>query len=327
MPVSVSKEDRQFQLLLALITSRNGMTKAEILRSVRGYAEAPESASTGALDRMFERDKDEIRALGAVIETVEPLGEEGETHNVMYRISPEQFAIPSSVKFTAQEMSWLDLAAQAWQSASLSDASRHALTKLKSLGVDADLSLVGFAPKIRTQERSFADIQSAIENAQFIEFDYLKPGALVAESREVAPLALANLNGRWFLYAYDALRTDFRTFLLSRIAGKVKVLAKRKHEIPAGDYAQVLLDELDHMRESLVATVHVLPGTEASISLPNLFNTTLSGNECEITHFDEDLLADDLMPFIDEIRILSPASLRAKVLERLERVAVTSRGA
>ena len=51
-----------------------------------------------------------------------------------------------------------------------------------------------------------------------IRFDYRKPGQRSAESRVVDPYHLANINGEWFLFAFDHARKDIRTFVPPRIS-------------------------------------------------------------------------------------------------------------
>jgi proteasome accessory factor B len=50
-----------------------------------------------------------------------------------------------------------------------------------------------------------------------IEFAYRKPGQQQTEQRRVDPYHLANINGEWYLFAYDQLRKDIRTFVPARI--------------------------------------------------------------------------------------------------------------
>jgi predicted DNA-binding transcriptional regulator YafY len=50
-----------------------------------------------------------------------------------------------------------------------------------------------------------------------IEFAYRKPGEKQTEQRRVDPYHLANINGEWYLFAYDHLRKDIRTFVPARI--------------------------------------------------------------------------------------------------------------
>jgi len=50
-----------------------------------------------------------------------------------------------------------------------------------------------------------------------LEITYRKPGTKAVESRLIDPYHLANINGEWFLFAFDHLRRDIRTFVPSRI--------------------------------------------------------------------------------------------------------------
>jgi predicted DNA-binding transcriptional regulator YafY len=50
-----------------------------------------------------------------------------------------------------------------------------------------------------------------------LELTYRKPGQHQPEQRIVDPYHLANINGEWFLFAFDHLRNDLRTFVPTRI--------------------------------------------------------------------------------------------------------------
>jgi predicted DNA-binding transcriptional regulator YafY len=54
---------------------------------------------------------------------------------------------------------------------------------------------------------------------QQLRLRYRKPGQSQTESRLLDPYHLANINGEWFLFAYDHLRKDIRTFVPARIKG------------------------------------------------------------------------------------------------------------
>ena len=59
-----------------------------------------------------------------------------------------------------------------------------------------------------------------------LEIAYRKPGQKKTESRTVDPYHLANINGEWFLFAFDHLRNDIRTFAPSRVHS-VKATGKK----------------------------------------------------------------------------------------------------
>ncbi len=64
----------------------------------------------------------------------------------------------------------------------------------------------------------FDEVSRAAARRRQLEFDYKKPGQPRAERRLVDPYHLANINGEWFLFAYDHARKDIRTFVPARMA-------------------------------------------------------------------------------------------------------------
>ena len=60
-------------------------------------------------------------------------------------------------------------------------------------------------------------LAKATAKRQQLELSYRKPGQKNAEQRRVDPYHLANINGEWFLFAFDHLRNDIRTFVPARI--------------------------------------------------------------------------------------------------------------
>ncbi len=63
----------------------------------------------------------------------------------------------------------------------------------------------------------FDALGKATARRQQIELLYRKPGQRKTEVRLVDPYHLANINGEWFLFAFDHLRQDIRTFVPARI--------------------------------------------------------------------------------------------------------------
>jgi len=60
-------------------------------------------------------------------------------------------------------------------------------------------------------------LAKATSRQQQVEIIYRKPGQKSGEKRVVDPYHLANINGEWFLFAFDHLRKDIRTFVPGRI--------------------------------------------------------------------------------------------------------------
>jgi len=63
----------------------------------------------------------------------------------------------------------------------------------------------------------FDTLAKAVARRQQLELHYRKPGQAAAETRLVDAYHLANINGEWYLFAYDHARQDLRTFVPARI--------------------------------------------------------------------------------------------------------------
>ena len=89
--------------------------------------------------------------------------------------------------------------------------------------VSVDLAEVGRAFSFRTRAEPVLDLEifdilaKAAAGRQQLEVTYRKAGQTQAEPRRIDPYHLANINGEWFLFAYDHLRRDIRTFVPARI--------------------------------------------------------------------------------------------------------------
>jgi proteasome accessory factor B len=71
----------------------------------------------------------------------------------------------------------------------------------------------------------FDTLAKAAAHRQQIELAYRKPGQKETEPRVVDPYHLANINGEWYLFAYDHARQDIRTFVPARVQS-VKLTGK-----------------------------------------------------------------------------------------------------
>jgi predicted DNA-binding transcriptional regulator YafY len=63
----------------------------------------------------------------------------------------------------------------------------------------------------------FDALAKAVARREQIELTYRKPGAKNSEARIIDPYHLANINGEWYLFAFDHARKDIRKFVPARI--------------------------------------------------------------------------------------------------------------
>lgn len=321
-PQKVPVEERLFSLVLALLATDSGLTKSEILSTVQGYRQRySHSGDNSALERQFERDKDDIRELGVPLETIEQPGEPGNNQNLRYRIPRGAYELPSDVRFSPEETTLLNLAAMVWREGSLSGESRRALVKLRGLGVTTAEPVLGYAPRLRARDAAFEPLADALGRRVRVKFSYLKPGDDEPRLRDVAPLALVQHDGRWHLYAEEAGTDAPKTFLLRRIVSPV-ALTSTSFVAPPGDHSARALDGLERLWAERVADVEVESGTDAATRLVNRRDTeVLAGGGLRLHYTDENILADELSAFGPEVLVRAPERLRDAVLARLRRTA------
>jgi predicted DNA-binding transcriptional regulator YafY len=63
----------------------------------------------------------------------------------------------------------------------------------------------------------FDALAKAVAERRQLELHYRKPGAKNSEARIIDPYHLANINGEWYLFAFDHARKDIRKFVPVRI--------------------------------------------------------------------------------------------------------------
>ena len=207
------KIERLINLTIALLATKRYLTKSEIFRSVEGYEGSPETK-----ERMFERDKDDLRSLGIEIEvgSYDPLFND----EAGYRIKQEKYQLDLG-QITPTEISLLSLAAQAWQGASFDEAAQKALLKLNSIGVPSDsLTLPGASNKLSDGGRDFPLIAKAIADQQLLTFTYID-SQLFHNVRKIVPIGLSSRAGFWYLSGVDQEIQEIRTFRVDRIEGEI----------------------------------------------------------------------------------------------------------
>ena len=315
----ISNEERLFSLVLALLATETGLTKADILSSVQGYRQRYRPGGDNAsLERQFERDKEDVRELGVPLESIELPTDAGAAQFTRYRIPKGEYELPADLTFTRQELALLDLAALAWREGSLSGESRRALIKLRSLGLDSDEPLLGFAPRLRAKDAAFDPLQAAIERRHVVQFGYLKPGEVRARGRRVAPHALVQFGGRWNVYGRDLGARGPRTFLLSRIVPPVEETGET-FPPPAGDPAEEARANLRAVTAANRAVLSVRPDTDAATRL-GARGDDLGGGRLAVHFTDLALFADEVAAFGPEVLVLEPEALATAVIARLRAV-------
>lgn len=208
-----TRAERLLNLLMALRGTRVGLDRAEIRRVVRGYGD---TASPEAFERMFERDKDDLRAMG--IPMVTRTDASGSV--IGYRIEGDWSLPPLDLDRT--ELAVLGLAARMWQSAELAPAALNALRKVEAqLGMPAQPPVAAPIAGLSADSPILPALIAACTSRTPVSFAYRKSSDEQPGTRHVQPWGVVSWRGHWYLVGRDVDRDDVRVFRASRISGTV----------------------------------------------------------------------------------------------------------
>ncbi|AUG76210.1 transcriptional regulator [Kitasatospora sp. MMS16-BH015] len=317
--MAIAKAERLMNLALCLMNTRRPLSKKELRESVEAYREAWQQGSEDAFNRMFERDKDDLRELGLIID-VDENALDGE---VGYLARRDRNRLPE-IALDAEEAAALTLAARVWQQAKMSGAASGALQKLRAAGVpfteDAEHSAL--QPLIPAREAAFEPLLVAARDRRPVTFDYRKAGAAAPEQRQVEPWALECWRGHWYLAGWDRDREAARVFRLSRITGKVRSRAGRfLGEVPGHVDVRAVVAAFAGEGATATATIRLRRGAGFPLRTKALTVAPAEGDwdELEIPYGNG--LGADLAEFGPDLVVLAPEELRADVIDRLRAVA------
>ena len=304
MFMSSQKTERLINLTLALLASKRYLSKAEILRNIPGYEGSPETK-----ERMFERDKDDLRSLGIQIDVnnFDPLFEDEQG----YLIKSDSFQFAEN-EFTKEELLLLTMAANLWHDSAVEIDSQNALLKIQSLSgpVENDMTTT---PTLRITEdwQLLVSIFTAVQNKQILEFNYR------GKKRQVNPYGLYSSKGFWYLIAFEI--NVIKSFKLVRIEGEVDLIGEKDaFEKPVNfNVGNFLKEESNSV--SLVSKLQVRKG--AALSLRNKFTVKDLDSEwdlMDIPYTNEQELLEMVLWHGTDLKLIEPAALRQLLVANLE---------
>lgn len=327
-PMVAAKTERLLNLVIALLYTRRPLTRAQIRTAVAAYAD---TGSDEAFERMFERDKDELRELGIPLLTVQldTLFED----EPAYTIDRREYALPE-VRFAPDEMAVLGLASRAWAHASLAGPAAEALRKLAADGVERDSSsLIGIETWLRTSEPAFDAVTAAVIDRRPITFTYRTAASGEVRARHVQPWGLINRTGRWYLTGFDTDRGAPRVFRLDRIDGAVRSDGRPgSYDVPEDHEPRALVAA--RSPEEPVRTARLWVREGAGHALRRTARPVDTGESPGPPPGWEALdvplqhvlgLADEVASFGPDVLAIAPAELRETVVARLRGAAAAHR--
>ncbi|MFZ9987370.1 MAG: helix-turn-helix transcriptional regulator [Candidatus Nanopelagicales bacterium] len=281
--MATDRTERLLNLVICLLGAQRPVSRGALRESIPGYADA---SSLEAFERMFERDKDELRHMGIPVDTVS--NAQGEVEG--YRIDPDDYAMPS-LSLDPAEWAVLGHAARMWNEAALAAEAGAALRKIEASTGDlsARPDLVSVRPG--SGEESLPTLWEAIRVGTAVQFDYLARGRDVAETRHVEPWATAYRGAAWYLIG------------LSRERGAARRGLDRVQPV-----------ERDVVQQVIESITEPSPRAQAVVELPARSGTHLKSRAAPRADGRWDVLYADEGILVSQVteaggRIIEPASL------------------
>jgi proteasome accessory factor B len=316
--------ERIVNLALFLASAHRPVSATEIAAGVAGY---PAGQNEAAFNRMFERDKEDLRQSGLVI----TLDRTGDVER--YRFDPDA-TFSESIALTPVEAMELRAAAAAM----LADASfpyttdlRTAVAKIVAAAGTPMGSSSAILPSPSADETpeaqgvAVAELTRALTARKRTRFSYTGAQGKLSR-REVEPWGLFARDGRWYLVANDPSAGGARVFAVSRMEDLAVESSRPKtpdFERPAGfDVAAFMLMPFQYGPRTVEARLR-FAGAAAGRAV------TLTAGQGTLTRSadgsvvwrvpvaDQSLLARWIVENGPGIEPLSPPSVREHLVEGL----------
>ncbi|WP_045822792.1 helix-turn-helix transcriptional regulator [Williamsia herbipolensis] len=325
--MATTKVERLMNLVICLLASPRFVTAEQIRSSVTGYGE---SKTDEAFNRMFERDKTELRDLGIPLET----GRDSAFSDTDgYRINRDAYELPA-IALDRDEAAAVTMAAALWDTPTMAAAARGALLKLRAGGVELgadsalDVGVHSAAPRSMGSEAVLAALLAAIDHGRGVTFEHRPTRTRPVATRHLEPWGVVTHRGRWYVVGHDLERGETRTFRLSRISEPVVETDQVAHRPEGVDLREVVAAAVGfgdgaHTRS---ATVWVADGRaegmrRSAVSSEPRELGGRSGSALRIEGWTVDSLARQVLGAGADAVVLEPADLRDRVIADLRTLA------
>ena len=300
--MSDQKTERLINLTLALLSSKRYLTKSEIFNNVAGYSGSPET-----MERMFERDKDELRNLGIQIEVraLDPLFEDDQG----YLIDSDTFQINPN-DFSQEEIFLLTMAANLWHGSALQKDSKAALLKIQSLdGLVATNTVASPVIEDNEDSKKLLLIFDAVERFITLEFEY--KGTI----RQVKPYGIYTRRGFWYLAAQE--NDVVKSFKVVRIGQQIRATSKAQAFDKPSEFK--LSAFLEDINSPTTSKAEVRIRKNQALALRKRHKVEEVDSEWDklfIDYIFEEDLIESLLWYGSSLVVISPMSIRDQIINR-----------
>jgi proteasome accessory factor B len=293
----MDKLERLLNLAAALLDAERALTADELRDRVGGYPDAK-----AAFRRSFERDKDDLRAMGLPIRVEPVAGTDPPIDG--YRMRRSDYS-GTELRLEPDELAALHLATNLVRL----DGSDSGLLKLGGRAGDV-ADEVGRVPF----DDALAVLIAAAADRRAVTFTYNDT------PRTVEPWRLSFSRGHWYLAGWDRTRNDGRLYRVDRISGAVAPGDAATHEIGSVsdpvDLRGWELGDGDPLRARV--RIDSVQAAHARHLLGDVVESPDGGVVAELEVRNHEAFRSFVLSFLDHAEILEPPELRESMIEWLE---------
>lgn len=322
--MATSRIERLTNLVICLLYTQRPLDRDYIRANVFGY---DPDADDEAFERMFERDKADLRELGVPIE-VAPVSRINSATG--YRIAFDEYAL-GDIDLDPEEATAVAVAAAVWQSPELSSAAQSAVQKLRAGGMDVSGPGAGVGPGIapdRGAEGALLAMLEGIDRRRQVTFEHRANPAQPYVDRTLHPWGVVTFRGSAYAVGHDVARDAVRTFKLSRVRGGSVTGAAATVRPPEGFdlHAHVVATVAER---DPIGTARLWVARGRGDGLRRLAATQVdgdfrgrSGTEITVEMRSVDAVAREVSGLGPDAVVFEPQELRDAVVDRLTALAV-----
>lgn len=304
--MSDNKTERQLNLLFLLLNTVQPLEREVIRKRIPGYS----NKSDEAFERMFERDKEDLRELNIPIETVSIDIFQEDLFG--YRIRKENWLLPE-LNLSVAERSMVNVAAAAWREAQLASAFTAAVKRIGTADIPDKAELPSsLLVDLANTSNHLLTIMHAKQADKCVSFSYLSKGETEVKERTVAPWRMFLSEGNAYLIGFDHDKGEARTFRLSRVVGNLSISNEDILEREPDDFkaAEVVAD---WRKENLVPVLVKLEIESGKLTKLRSFASSVEyGSDFDLIELQTtDLkgLAMDIARNCNYVRVIQPKEL------------------
>ncbi len=221
--MAISKAERLLNLFFVLLNTKRPISRNDIRQKVSGYENCESDSS---FERMFERDKDELRSTGIKIETLsmDTLFED----ELGYRIDQNIF-ITKVIDWSRDERIMLNLASAIWKNTEFENLAK--IASIKTGNVTSEISDSDSETINDLNMLNYRTILQSLQSKSALEFQYVALDDSKSRNRKVIAKRLYRLEKYWYIEAIDIAAQLIKNYQINRIYGQIRLAQASQIEV------------------------------------------------------------------------------------------------